>query len=219
MDVLDRVGAVHLEAALPDTDLAHLLRWSDTIGSGRPGERINQLQCLDWLIDNGIAGSIARTANGPDARPVRAILFDKTPGNNWALGWHQDRTIAVEKRYDTPGFDNWNMKAGVCHAEPPFSLIERMVTMRIHLDDVNDDNAPLLLAPGSHRFGRIVESEIDRLVKDCGQMACRATAGDIWLYRTAVLHASKRSKSNGRRRVLQVDFSPDQLPPPLQWAA
>src|SRR5688572_15042148 len=40
-------------------------------------------------------------------RPVRAILFDKSDAVNWALGWHQDRTISVGGRAETEGFGPW----------------------------------------------------------------------------------------------------------------
>jgi hypothetical protein len=170
----------------------------------------------EWLTDGPIAAVICSTLS-PTARPVRAILFDKTVEANWALGWHQDRTIAVRKRIDVAGFGQWTTKSGVPHGEPPFSIIEKMMTARIHLDSVNVDNAPLLVVPGSHRFGRIAEAEIDSVVERCGAATCLANRGDVWLYRTAILHASASSRSKSRRRVLQVDFSSDELPDGLEW--
>ena len=116
-----------------------------------------------------------------------------------------------------PGFDHWNCKAGATHVEPPFSLIERMVTLRVHFDPVPADNAPLLIVPGSHHVGKIAESAIHSLVEQSDRFACMAEVGDVWLYRTAILHASDRSTTNGRRRVLQVDFSADDLPGSLEW--
>lgn len=50
------------------------------------------------------ADAIARELLGPAARAVRALFFDKNEHRNWALGWHQDRTIAVRARRDVPGF-------------------------------------------------------------------------------------------------------------------
>ena len=73
---------------------------------------------------------------GDEAQPVRAILFDKTPAANWSLGWHQDRTIAVRQHINVAGFDHWNRKADAIHVEPPFEFIERMLTLRIHVDPV-----------------------------------------------------------------------------------
>ncbi|MGJ4965035.1 hypothetical protein [Bradyrhizobium sp. SZCCHNRI1009] len=42
-------------------------------------------------------------------------------------------------------------------------------------------------------------------------------AGDIWLYATPILHASEPSVQPGHRRVLQVDFTADELPGGLIW--
>ena len=92
-----------------------------------------------------------------------------------------------------------------------------MITVRVHLDSVSADNAPLLIVPGSHRVGKIVDSEIDSIVEQSKSFACMAEVGDVWLYRTALLHASDRSTTGGRRRVLQVDFSADELPGGLEW--
>lgn len=185
--------------------------------STKPGERIyGNADLSNWLLD-GPVGGIARDIAGPSCRPVRAIQFDKTPDTNWALGWHQDRTIAVGGRIELSGFDRWNSKAGVTHVEPPFSYIERMITARIHLDPVAQDNAPLMIALGSHHRGRIEETQIDQVVEHGEIFACIAEAGDGWIYRTAILHASARSTSAGSRRVLQVDYSADTLPGGLEW--
>lgn len=154
---------------------------------------------------------------GTQMRPVRAILFDKSCATNWVLGWHQDRTIAVRAHAEVSGFENWTVKSGVVHAEPPFSIIERMVTVRIHLDDVPADNGPLRVILGSHSLGRLEEQQLVELDPE-PQLTCLASAGDVWLYRTSIVHASDRSAPGHRRRVLQVDFSSDQLPYPLEWA-
>jgi hypothetical protein len=210
-----RDGAQLFPGALDGSALEHL---RSLIPSTRgPGERIYRNEGLaDWLT-NGPAGAISRRVLGDAATPVRAILFDKTRGANWSLGWHQDRTIAVLERSDTVDFSHWNSKAGVTHVEPPFEVLERMLTARIHLDPVAEGNAPLLIAPGSHRKGRIAEDAIDAVVEQCGSFACLAAAGDIWLYRTTILHASDRSRTAGRRRVLQVDYSAEKLPGALEW--
>src|SRR5687767_9621135 len=35
---------------------------------------------------------------GSGAFPVRALLFDKTPGANWKVAWHQDLSVAICER-------------------------------------------------------------------------------------------------------------------------
>ena len=42
-------------------------------------------------------------------------------------------------------------KAGVPHVEAPWAILEQMVAVRIHLDDVSEENGPLKVQPGSHR--------------------------------------------------------------------
>lgn len=182
-----------------------------------PGCGYTVNQGLGLWLSEGPVGEIARSVLGTKAKPVRAILFDKTSDTNWALGWHQDRTIAVRRHALVVGFDNWTTKKGTPHVEPPFDLIERMVTARIHIDPVPAGNAPLLIAPGSHALGRIAEGEIDTVVRRCGTCTCLAEAGDVWLYKTAILHGSDRSAIDGRRRVLQVDFAAEELPGNLEW--
>jgi hypothetical protein len=59
------------------------------------------------------------------AFPVRGMLFDKTPAANWVVPWHQDLTICVAEKLDVPGYGPWTMKAGICHVQPPVSILEK----------------------------------------------------------------------------------------------
>lgn len=182
------------------------------------GLRLYGIPGLAALLDtDGPIGRLAVDRLGGDARAVRAILFDKSAATNWALGWHQDRTIAVRERRDVAGFGPWSVKAGITHVEPPIALLEAMLTLRIHLDPVPHDNAPLLIAPGSHRLGRILEGDVEASVACCGTVACAADRGDVWIYATPILHASARAVRPARRRVLQVDYSAGALPGALAW--
>jgi hypothetical protein len=182
------------------------------------GLRIAGIAALQrFLSPDGTIGAVAARSLGPGCRAVRAILFDKTAAMNWSLAWHQDRTISVLQRLDVDGFGHWTIKRGMHHVEPPFDVLARMVTLRVHLDDVSGTNAPLLIAPGSHLFGRVPVNEIEAVVRACGKRACIAMAGDIWLYATAILHASAIAARPSHRRVLQVDYSADELPGGLEW--
>jgi hypothetical protein len=186
--------------------------------SDKAGVRLTGMSALQPLLStDGAIGAVASAVLGAHARPVRAILFDKTARTNWKLSWHQDRTIVVKRRIDVEGYGPWSTKAGLQHVAPPFDLLAEMVTLRAHLDDVNPRNAPLLIAPGSHRLGRIAEADIADVVCKCGTFTCLAAAGDVWLYATPILHASDAAASPSRRRVLQVDYSTRQLPGGLDW--
>ena len=182
------------------------------------GLRLRGIDALaPFLVASGDVGSCAASVLGEACRPVRAILFDKTAATNWALGWHQDRTIAVKERIPVDDFDIWSIKSGMQHVEPPFALLSGMVTLRVHIDPVPASNAPLLIAPGSHKLGRIPEDEVRDVVRRCDTVACLADAGDLWLYATPILHASDAATSPMHRRVLQLDFAVSELPGGLEW--
>lgn len=215
---VDRDGA----QLFPNLVGADSLRELDAILAVRPsgaGVRISaDPKLYEWISGSSAVRRLARSFLGAATQPVRAILFDKRAAANWALGWHQDRTIAVRQRVEVEGFANWTLKTGIPHVEPPFEFLERMVTARIHLDAVCGDNGPLRVIPGSHRLGRLSEGEISRVVASGGQFTCFASAGDMWFYATPILHASETSRQPTGRRVLQIDFSADALPGGLEWA-
>lgn len=211
-----RDGAEHYPA-LATRSLADLLPLF------HPGEPVagRRLDCLGetrrHLESQGAIGSLASRKLGRPARPVRAIAFEKADGANWMLNWHQDRVIAVRARVDVEGYGPWTVKQGQYHVQPPAQLLARMATIRINLDAIDAANAPLKVAPGSHKFGRIEEHEIRAMVARCGQATCLAEAGDAWIYATLILHASNRSAPGRRRRVLQVDYATEDLPGGLEW--
>src|SRR6266404_493411 len=92
---------------------------------------------------------------GPDFGLVRVLFFDKPPGGSWSLPAHKDLTIAVrDNRLPSRHFRNPTRKAGVPHVEAPRELLDKMLTARIHLDDVTAENGPLKVIPGSHRLGK-----------------------------------------------------------------
>jgi hypothetical protein len=210
-------GAELRPSALSGGDLRRVVSWADEIERG-PGRRLFGHAALSGLAGpRGPLQEIAAAVLGEEARAVRAVLFDKTPDANWAVAWHQDRTIAVRARADADGFGPWSTKDGLQHVEPPFEVLQGMVTLRAHLDPCGTENAPLLVAPGSHRLGLVPAAEASAAAQRLGAVACLASPGDVWLYATPILHASERARTPGRRRVLQVDFAARPLPDGLEW--
>lgn len=203
-------------AILPHLDDLHSVLASLPVEQA--GVRISGFSDLEaYLAPRGPIGRVAGRALGAVGKAVRAILFDKTASANWSLAWHQDRTICVRQRMDVEGYGPWSIKAGLHHVAPPFDLLARMVTLRIHLDDVPSTNAPLLIAPGSHKIGRVPADLVEIAVRRFGTISCTASAGDIWAYSTPILHASEAASQPKRRRVLQIDFCVEELPEGLAW--
>jgi hypothetical protein len=170
-----------------------------------------------FLNAGGPIGAIAARALDGSPQPVRAILFDKTQDANWSLAWHQDRVVAVRERLEVENFGPWSRKHGALHVAPPFEVLRAMITLRVHMDPVTQTNAPLLIAPGSHRLGRIPEIDIPAAVARFGVATCLAEPGDVWAYATPILHASECATEPSHRRVLQVDYAVGELPGGLTW--
>ena len=163
--------------------------------------------------------SLAEEAVGGDARLVRAILFDKRPGANWPVPWHQDLSLVVAARAELPGWGPWSVKAGMVHVQPPAEYLTRSIALRLHLDDCPQTNGALRVLPGTHRRGRLSATEIQAIRAEVPEVVCDACAGDILLIRPLLLHASSPSLRPERRRVLHLEFAPvNLLPPPLRWA-
>ena len=156
---------------------------------------------------------------GKAAFPVRGILFDKTSAANWLVPWHQDLTICVASRVDVPGYGPWTVKAGLSHVQPPISILEKMLSVRIHLDDCDADNGALRVLPGTHRLGRLTGQEISEQQRFVTPMFCAAREGDIVLMRPLLLHASSAASKAAHRRVIHIDYASSQLDGGLRWLA
>ena len=154
---------------------------------------------------------------GPHGRMVRAIFFDKTPEANWKVPWHQDCTIAVKRKIDVPEFDLWTTKAGIQHVRPPSLVLERMVTMRFHLDDCDETNGALKIIAKSHTQGRLPETEVQNAVQQGKIMICNVKAGSVFIMKPLLIHASSPASHPKHRRVLHFEFSADDLPGGLEW--
>jgi len=214
----NRDGARLFGGVLTRTEATALAERLEPQIIGRPGTRLRvdpELAAL--LAAEGPVGRVAARLIGPDARPVRAVLFDKSPNANWIVAWHQDRTIPVRERHETPGFSPWSTKDGVPHVAPPVSVLKGMATLRLHLDPVDAGNAPLVVALGSHRLGLVPANEAAERAADGPNLVCEAAPGDVWAYSTPILHMSARSVGDRRRRVLQLDYAATPLPGLLEW--
>ncbi len=154
---------------------------------------------------------------GPAAVVVRGLWFDKSPGANWDLPWHRDLTIAVRERIETPGFRAWTIKAGIHHVLPPLEVLRGMMTVRLHLDDVDEENGPLEVLPGSHLADEEALDAIDEWRRRVAPKVCLVSRGGAVLMRPLLLHASGSAKVPGHRRTIHLEYAAGPLPGGLQW--
>jgi ectoine hydroxylase-related dioxygenase (phytanoyl-CoA dioxygenase family) len=169
------------------------------------------------LANSAALRALVETVLGADAFVVRGLLFDKTPEANWTVPWHQDLTIAVRERRDAPGFGPWTMKAGIPHVRPPVSVLENMLTLRVHLDDCDESNGPLRVLCGSHAFGILGDDATRQRLMGGAAVECVAKRGDVLLMRPLVLHASAAAIQPRRRRVIHLEFAASPLPHGIEW--
>ena len=152
-------------------------------------------------------------ALGRGAGVVRALFFDKPPGHSWALPWHKDYSIAVARHGREGVFSKPTTKAGIPHLMAPFDLLSRMLTLRIHLDDMTNDNGPLRVMVGSHREYQ----SGDESAREVRTIHC--AAGDVLLMRPLLTHASGHSRADaGHRRIVHLECAPaGVLPDGYEW--
>lgn len=150
---------------------------------------------------------------------VRAILFNKTTENNWLVPWHQDKTVAVSKRFVNPLWNCWSVKGGVHHVQPPVEVLNRMITLRIHLDDATQENGCLKVIPNSHALGILKQSEITDAVKHSSYQLCEGVAGSALVMRPHLIHGSSKATTLIQRRILHLEFSDFSLPNNITWAS
>jgi Phytanoyl-CoA dioxygenase (PhyH) len=160
--------------------------------------------------------AVAAEALGAPAIPVNVVLLDKTAGANWKVPGHQDLVMPVEREIDEPGFHGWTTKQGVVHVEPPVAVLEKMVALRIHLDDCPASNGALAVVPGSHRRGKLRDTELTQLPREAF-VPCEAAAGDVLLMRPLLVHRSSPAEAPAHRRVLHVVYASDQPGEKVRW--
>ena len=186
--------------------------------SARGGTRnLLDIPVVQELAISQTVRRVAEAALGEHCFAVRGILFDKTPSANWKVTWHQDLTIAVRDRRDVEGVGPWSVKEGVPHVQPPIAILERMVAVRVHLDECGPDNGPVRVIPRSHSFGRLSGEAIDVWKKEHTPIDCTVPRGGILAFYPLLLHSSSPSIRPEHRRVIHLEFAAATLPGELQW--
>ncbi|MBC7805621.1 MAG: phytanoyl-CoA dioxygenase family protein [Akkermansiaceae bacterium] len=224
-----RDGFAVTESVLPATLLARLKQeFTPLLANGSGGIR-NVLQSSEAAriaATSGAVHNLLRSVAGGEAFvPVRGILFDKTTspgGTNWKVPYHQDLSIAVQERppSDVAGYETWSVKDGVVHVQPPRAILERLLTVRLHLDPCDGETGALRVLPGTHRRGRLSVHEVAQCRAEIAETVCAVPEGGAMVFRPLLLHASSpATRPDARRRVLHIEFAPVDmtLPGGIRW--
>jgi hypothetical protein len=198
--------------------LVRLIEDSVVPEEGRGGVRnLLDVPAFRELANSAQVRALIEPILGAEAFPIRGILFDKNDNANWKVPWHQDVTIAVTNRVEADGYGPWSVKAGVIHVQPPASVLQKMISIRMHLDDCPAENGALRVLPGTHLEGKLSQAKIDEYVAELTPVVCEAQQGDALMMHPLLLHASSAASLPKHRRVLHFDYANIELSPGLQW--
>lgn len=215
---LTRDGFVRLTTSIDPAALDAALRALEDDPGPSAGDR--RLLTKTWCSDlaTAVIRDPALSCLIPEcAVAVQATLFDKNEERNWLVGLHQDLSVPVAERADVEGFTGWSLKDGIWFVQPPIGVLERLVALRLHLDDCLHEDGALRVVPGSHLGGRLDPVDARAIRDREGDVVCEAGAGDVLALKPLLLHASSKSRSGRPRRVLHFLFGPERLPRPLAW--
>jgi ectoine hydroxylase-related dioxygenase (phytanoyl-CoA dioxygenase family) len=168
------------------------------------------------LIFNKKLKAIIREIFDKDYFLVKSIYFDKPETSNWFVSYHQDLTISVNQKVEIPGFGPYTKKHDQFAVQPPLNTLESNFTIRIHLDDTNEENGALKVIPNSHSKGIYRPETIDWNIEK--EVSCNVARGGLMVMKPLLLHSSSRTTNNQKRRVIHLEFSNQTLPKELQWS-
>jgi ectoine hydroxylase-related dioxygenase (phytanoyl-CoA dioxygenase family) len=215
---LDVRGYALADVSLSPEQCDHIAASLPAVGGGRGGIRgLVAHPTVLQLLHHKRLGDYLWSVIGRELVAVKATLFDKTVDSNWRVQWHQDRLIAIRERLDVVGYGPWSRKAGILHVEPPTSVLEQMLAVRVYLDQCGPEHGPLHVIPGSHEWGKLSDAEIPQRVAAGPGVEVLVPKGSLLLMRPLLLHASSQAIAADHRRVLHIEFAPAESISPLQW--
>jgi len=215
-NVIDSTTLERVEKELAEVQI-------DGIGSQRAGKAfgirnlMNAIPFTRELAHSPALKSLVDPILDHTSRVVRGVYFDKHKHANWKVTWHQDLTIAVRARIAVDGFSAWSVKTGITHVQPPLSVLENMLTLRLHLDHTDQSNGALRVLPGTHRLGRLDADQIQYCKQQQQTVTCAVNRGDVLVMRPLLLHSSLPSVDPSHRRVLHFEYAAADLPGDLEW--
>jgi Phytanoyl-CoA dioxygenase (PhyH) len=151
----------------------------------------------------------------PDAVAVQCTYFQKSKSRNWLVPLHQDLLVPVAERVEHPALRGWCWKEGTLFVQPPVSVLESLIVVRLHLDECSAADGPLRVVPGTHTRGLFEIGQESAL--RTAQVPCAAKKGAALAMRPLLLHSSSKSTGSSLRRVLHFIFGCQDLPHGLRW--
>ena len=177
---------------------------------------LKEIPSVVELVFNDKIKAVMSNFFGENYFVVKSIYFDKPEASNWYVSYHQDFTISVDKKVDLENFGSWTIKHNQFSVQPPLNILKNIFTIRIHLDDTDENNGALKVIPKSHLKEIYRPETIDWTTEK--EATCSVQKGGIMIMKPLLLHSSGRTNNNQKRRVIHIEFSNEELPGEINWA-
>lgn len=177
---------------------------------------LKEIPSVVELVFNDKIKAVTSNFFGENYFVVKSIYFDKPEASNWYVSYHQDLTISVDKKVDLANFGSWTTKHNQFSVQPPLNILKNIFTIRIHLDDTDENNGALKVIPKSHLKEIYRPETIDWTTEK--EATCSVLKGGIMIMKPLLLHSSGRTNNNKKRRVIHIEFSNEELPGEINWA-
>ncbi len=113
----------------------------------------------------------------------------------------------MRARIERAGWGPWSVKDRIDYAHAPASILERVLALRVGLDDSTLENGPLRVLPSTHKLGVLTDDAIHELAGQITPFDCIAAKGSVVAMRPLVVHASSKSHTDLSRRVLHIEYA------------
>lgn len=224
---IEKYGFSVINEVFSEAEVAQIIHVLDNIDTSKENFRksedlfairqfLKEVPEIKDLIFNDNIRKIIKEIFGNHYFVVKSIYFDKPETSNWYVAYHQDLTISVDKKLELTGFGPWTTKQNQFAVQPPLNILENIYTIRIHLDETDENNGALKVVPQSHAKGIYRPETIDWTVET--EEICKVEKGGVMLMKPLTLHGSNRTTNGKKRRVIHIEFSDAELPEVLQWA-
>ncbi|WET51476.1 phytanoyl-CoA dioxygenase family protein [Chryseobacterium indologenes] len=224
---IEKYGFSVINEVFSDAEVAQIIHVLDNIDTSKENFRksedlfairqfLKEVPEIKDLIFNDNIRMIINEIFGDRYFVVKSIYFDKPETSNWYVAYHQDLTISVDKKLELSGFGPWTTKQNQFAVQPPLDILENIYTIRIHLDDTDENNGALKVVPKSHSKGIYRPETIDWTIET--EEICKVNKGGVMLMKPLTLHGSNRTTNGKKRRVIHIEFSDKELPEVLKWA-
>jgi ectoine hydroxylase-related dioxygenase (phytanoyl-CoA dioxygenase family) len=205
---VERDGFAVVADVITATQIDSILTSLGNVARSRAGARhLLSNNTIHELSESSPLHTLATTILGMTAIPFRATLFDKSPGANWKVSWHQDTALPLRSWKDVAGWGPWSIKDGVHYAHAPTAALEQVVALRVHLDDSSHGNGPLRVLPGTHKHGVLTDDEVAEMAHRATATDCIAPSGSVLAMRPLLIHSSSKIANAEPRRVLHIEYA------------